>query len=67
LLSPSVAVLIYVEVNAEMEHQTAMDTTERLSKPMGQRGGTLPIPWAGRRNEGMAHAGPQGANPAAAA
>jgi hypothetical protein len=39
LLRPSVTVLICVEVNAEMEHQTAMDTTtEGSSKPMGQRG-----------------------------
>jgi hypothetical protein len=57
----AVAVLIYAEVNAEMEHQTAMDTTEGLSKPMGQRGGMLPIPWAGRRNERGWHTPDRGA------
>jgi membrane protein len=32
------AVVLGAEVNAEMEHQTAMDTTEGPPKPMGQRG-----------------------------
>ncbi|MGQ9365216.1 YihY/virulence factor BrkB family protein [Azospirillum sp. ST 5-10] len=32
------AVLIGAELNAEMEHQTARDTTEAPSKPMGERG-----------------------------
>ena len=32
------AVLIGAELNAEMEHQTARDTTDAPRKPMGQRG-----------------------------
>lgn len=32
------AVVVGAEINAEMEHQTAMDTTEGPPKPMGQRG-----------------------------
>ena len=34
-------VLIGAKVNAEMEHQTASDTTEGRSRPMGQRGSTM--------------------------
>ena len=32
------AVLLGAELNAEMEHQTARDTTDRPRKPMGRRG-----------------------------
>jgi membrane protein len=32
------AVVLGAQINAEMEHQTAMDTTEGAPKPMGQRG-----------------------------
>jgi membrane protein len=32
------AVLLGAELNAEMEHQTARDTTDRPKKPMGTRG-----------------------------
>ena len=32
------AVVLGAEINAEMEHQTAVDTTEGPPKPMGQRG-----------------------------
>jgi membrane protein len=32
------AVVLGTEINAEMEHQTAVDTTEGPPKPMGQRG-----------------------------
>lgn len=32
------AVLLGAELNAEMEHQTARDTTDRPSKPLGRRG-----------------------------
>jgi membrane protein len=32
------AVLLGAELNAEMEHQTARDTTDRPKKPMGRRG-----------------------------
>jgi membrane protein len=32
------AVVLGAEVNAEMEHQTSVDTTEGLPKPMGKRG-----------------------------
>src|SRR5216684_3458180 len=31
-------VLLGAELNAEMEHQTARDTTDRPRKPMGRRG-----------------------------
>jgi membrane protein len=34
----SYAVVLGAEINAEMEHQTAMDTTEGPAKPMGERG-----------------------------
>ncbi|MBV8740446.1 MAG: hypothetical protein JOZ12_01610, partial [Sinobacteraceae bacterium] len=32
------AVVLGAEVNAEMEHQTAVDTTDGQPVPMGQRG-----------------------------
>jgi membrane protein len=32
------AVVLGAQINAEMEHQTAVDTTEGPPKPMGQRG-----------------------------
>jgi membrane protein len=32
-------VLIGAEINADMEHQTARDTTQGRCKPMGRRGG----------------------------
>src|SRR5262249_4229627 len=32
------AVVLGAEINAEMEHQTAVDTTDGPPKPMGQRG-----------------------------
>jgi len=32
------AVVLDEQINAEMEHQTAVDTTEGPAKPMGQRG-----------------------------
>ena len=31
-------VLLGAELNAEMEHQTARDTTERMGAPLGARG-----------------------------
>jgi membrane protein len=34
----SVVVLVGAELNAEMEHQTARDTTTRPEKPLGRRG-----------------------------
>lgn len=37
----SIAVLLGAEVNAEMEHQTARDTTEAPREPMGKRGATM--------------------------
>ena len=33
------AVVLGAEINAEMEHQTAVDTTEGPPKPMGEAGG----------------------------
>jgi membrane protein len=38
----SFIILLGAEVNAEMEHQTAMDTTIGEEEPMGQRGGYYP-------------------------
>ncbi|WP_448188290.1 YihY/virulence factor BrkB family protein [Azospirillum sp. sgz301742] len=35
------AILLGAELNAEMEHQTAQDTTDAPEKPMGQRGATM--------------------------
>ncbi|WP_245435549.1 YihY/virulence factor BrkB family protein [Microvirga calopogonii] len=37
----SIVVLLGAEINAEMEHQTAKDTTEGPEKPMGARGATM--------------------------
>jgi membrane protein len=37
----AVIVLLGGEVNAEMEHQTARDTTEGKPKPLGSRGATM--------------------------
>jgi len=34
----AVVILIGAEIDAEMEHQTAHDTTEGTPKPMGKRG-----------------------------
>ncbi|MBA1159122.1 YihY/virulence factor BrkB family protein [Microvirga mediterraneensis] len=36
-----VVVLLGAEINAEMEHQTAKDTTTGPDRPMGQRGATM--------------------------
>ena len=37
----AIVVLVGAELNAEMEHQTARDTTASPSKPLGQRGATM--------------------------
>jgi membrane protein len=37
----TVVVLVGAEINAEMEHQTAQDTTEGRRKPMGARGARM--------------------------
>ncbi|QFU16932.1 YihY/virulence factor BrkB family protein [Microvirga thermotolerans] len=37
----SIIVLLGAEINAEMEHQTAQDTTEGPPRPMGARGATM--------------------------
>jgi membrane protein len=37
----SIVVLIGAEIDAEMEHQTARDTTTGPEKPMGTRGATM--------------------------
>ncbi len=34
----SIIFIVGAEVNAEMEHQTAMDTTDAPDKPLGERG-----------------------------
>ena len=36
-----IVVLVGAEINAEMEHQTAKDTTVGPDRPMGQRGATM--------------------------
>lgn len=36
-----IVVLLGAEINAEMEHQTARDTTEGAAKPLGQRGARM--------------------------
>ena len=36
-----IVVLVGAEINAEMEHQTARDTTVGPDRPMGQRGATM--------------------------
>ena len=37
----SIVVLLGAEINAEMEHQTAKDSTEGPPQPMGSRGATM--------------------------
>jgi membrane protein len=37
----TIIVLLGAEINAEMEHQTARDTTEGRGKPMGARGARM--------------------------
>ena len=37
----SIAVLIGAELNAEIEHQTACDSTTGKPKPLGARGATM--------------------------
>jgi membrane protein len=37
----SIIVLLGAEINAEMEHQTAKDTTKGPDRPMGARGATM--------------------------
>ena len=37
----TIVLLVGAEINAEMEHQTARDTTEGSRKPMGARGATM--------------------------
>ena len=37
----TIVVLVGGEINAEMEHQTAKDTTSEDGKPMGARGATM--------------------------
>jgi membrane protein len=34
----AIVILLGAEIDAEMEHQTAHDTTEGAPKPMGKRG-----------------------------
>jgi len=36
-----IVILVGGEINAELEHQTAEDTTTRAHKPLGQRGATM--------------------------
>jgi membrane protein len=36
-----VIVLLGAELNAEMEHQTARDSTEGMPKPLGTRGANM--------------------------
>ena len=40
-LDLGIVVLVGAELNAEMEHQTARDTTVGPDRPMGQRGATM--------------------------
>ena len=37
----TMVVLVGGEINAELEHQTARDTTEGQHKPMGERGARM--------------------------
>jgi membrane protein len=37
----AVVILIGAEINAEMEHQTAQDTTEGGNRPLGERGAAM--------------------------
>ena len=37
----TIMILIGAELNSEIEHQTAVDTTEGHPKPLGTRGATM--------------------------
>ena len=37
----AIVILVGAEINAEMEHQTAHDTTDGGNKPLGSRGATM--------------------------
>ena len=37
----AIVILLGAQINAEMEHQTARDTTEPGGKPLGERGATM--------------------------
>jgi len=37
----NIALLLGAEINAEMEHQTARDTTRGAEKPLGARGAVM--------------------------
>ena len=37
----SIAILVGAEINAEIEHQTAQDTTTGAKKPLGARGAAM--------------------------
>jgi membrane protein len=37
----TIAILVGAELNAEMEHQTAQDTTIGFDKPLGARGAAM--------------------------
>jgi membrane protein len=41
VVASTTIVLIGGEINAEMEHQTAKDTTQGANTPMGARGGRM--------------------------
>jgi membrane protein len=45
----TIVVLVGAEINAEMEHQTARDTTEGHGKPMGMRGARMADELGGAR------------------
>ena len=37
----TIVILFGAELNSEIEHQTAVDTTEGAPKPLGSRGATM--------------------------
>jgi membrane protein len=37
----SISILLGAEINAEIEHQTAQDTTKGPKKPLGRRGAAM--------------------------
>jgi membrane protein len=47
----TIAILFGAELNAEIEHQTALDSTVGRPKPLGNRGAAMAIPSAPRRPE----------------
>jgi membrane protein len=52
------AFLFGAELNAELEHQTSMDSTTGHAQPLGERGAWVADHVAGVKDEGLSDKGP---------